>query len=170
MKMLLHLRQGDTMDQRDILRRLAELQYKRNDIAFERGSFRVRGDVNCHLSTDSEKQAIRVELFDAEIEKISYFDPLTGEVDKSVARATIVSKTHYVTPRERILNAVENIKDELELRREQLKEANKLLEEQRISQRTQFDIEMMLELGFVRRLKITHGICLGEPLLSHRPR
>ena len=167
MKMLLHLRQGDTMDQRDILRRLAELQYKRNDIAFERGSFRVRGDVIDIFPADSEKQAIRVELFDAEIEKISYFDPLTGEVDKSVARATVFPKTHYVTPRERILNAVENIKDELELRREQLKEANKLLEEQRISQRTQFDIEMMLELGFCSGIenysRYLSGRAPGEP-------
>ena len=167
MKMLLHLRQGDTMDQRDILRRLAELQYKRNDIAFERGSFRVRGDVIDIFPADSEKQAIRVELFDAEIEKISYFDPLTGEVDKSVARATVFPKTHYVTPRERILNAVENIKDELELRREQLKDANKLLEEQRISQRTQFDIEMMLELGFCSGIenysRYLSGRAPGEP-------
>lgn len=167
MKMLLHLRQGDTMDQRDILRRLAELQYKRNDIAFERGSFRVRGDVIDIFPADSEKQAIRVELFDAEIEKISYFDPLTGEVDKSVARATVFPKTHYVTPRERILNAVENIKEELELRREQLKDANKLLEEQRISQRTQFDIEMMLELGFCSGIenysRYLSGRAPGEP-------
>ena len=167
MKMLLHLRQGDTMDQRDILRRLAELQYKRNDIAFERGSFRVRGDVIDIFPADSEKQAIRVELFDAEIEKISYFDPLTGEVDKSVARATVFPKTHYVTPRDRILNAVENIKDELELRREQLKDANKLLEEQRISQRTQFDIEMMLELGFCSGIenysRYLSGRAPGEP-------
>ncbi len=167
MKMLLHLRQGDTMDQRDILRRLAELQYKRNDIAFERGSFRVRGDVIDIFPADSEKQAIRVELFDAEIEKISYFDPLTGEVEKSVARATVFPKTHYVTPRERILNAVENIKDELEQRRIQLKEANKLLEEQRISQRTQFDIEMMLELGFCSGIenysRYLSGRAPGEP-------
>ncbi len=167
MKMLLHLRQGDTMDQRDILRRLAELQYKRNDIAFERGAFRVRGDVIDIFPADSEKQAIRVELFDAEIEKISYFDPLTGEVEKSVARATVFPKTHYVTPRERILNAVENIKDELEQRRIQLKEANKLLEEQRISQRTQFDIEMMLELGFCSGIenysRYLSGRAPGEP-------
>ncbi|UTP71798.1 excinuclease ABC subunit UvrB [Alteromonas sp. LMIT006] len=167
MKMLLHLRQGDTMDQRDILRRLAELQYKRNDIAFERGAFRVRGDVIDIFPADSEKQAIRVELFDAEIEKISYFDPLTGEVEKSVARATVFPKTHYVTPRERILNAVENIKDELEQRRTQLKEANKLLEEQRISQRTQFDIEMMLELGFCSGIenysRYLSGRAPGEP-------
>ena len=148
MKMLLHLRQGDTMDQRDILRRLAELQYKRNDLAFERGTFRVRGDVIDIFPADSEKQAVRVELFDDEIEKISLFDPLTGAVDKSVVRATVFPKTHYVTPREKILNAIEQIKIELKSRKAQLIESNKLVEEQRISQRTQFDIEMMMELGY----------------------
>ncbi|MCP3428663.1 excinuclease ABC subunit UvrB [Opacimonas viscosa] len=148
MKMLLHLRQGDTMDQRDILRRLAELQYKRNDLAFERGSFRVRGDVIDIFPADSEKQAVRVELFDEEIEQISLFDPLTGAVDKVVARTTVFPKTHYVTPREKIIAAVDNIKAELAERKAQLLEMNKLIEEQRISQRTQFDIEMMMELGY----------------------
>ena len=107
------------MNQRDILRRLAELQYKRNDLAFERGTFRVRGDVIDIFPADSEKQAIRVELFDEEIEKISFFDPLTGAVEKNVdGRATVFPKTHYVTPREKILNAVDNIKVELASRRE----------------------------------------------------
>lgn len=148
MKMLLHLRQGDLMDQRDILRRLAELQYTRNDVNFERGTFRARGDVIDIFPADSDRQAIRVELFDEEIERISLFDPLTGSVDKTVARATVFPKTHYVTPREKILEAIDHIKDELKLRREQLKDANKLIEEQRVTQRTQFDIEMMLELGY----------------------
>jgi len=148
MKMLLHLRQGDTMDQRDILRRLAELQYKRNDIAFERGSFRVRGDVIDIYPADSDKHAVRVELFDQEIDKISIFDPLTGAVEKQVIRTTVFPKTHYVTPREKIVNAVEFVKAELKERQAQLKQNHKLLEEQRISQRTQFDIEMMLELGY----------------------
>jgi excinuclease ABC subunit B len=148
MKMLLHLRQGDTMDQRDILRRLAELQYKRNDIAFERGSFRVRGDVIDIYPADSDKHAVRVELFDQEIDKISIFDPLTGAVEKQVIRTTVFPKTHYVTPREKIVNAVEFVKAELKERQAQLKQNQKLLEEQRISQRTQFDIEMMLELGY----------------------
>lgn len=148
MKMLLHLRQGDTMDQRDILRRLAELQYKRNDLAFERGSFRVRGDVIDIFPADSEKQAVRVELFDEEIEQISLFDPLTGAVDKVVARTTVFPKTHYVTPREKIIAAVDKIKEELVERKAQLLDLNKLIEEQRISQRTQFDIEMMMELGY----------------------
>jgi excinuclease ABC subunit B len=111
MKMLLHLRQGDIMDQRDILRRLAELQYKRNDIAFERGSFRVRGDVIDIFPADSEKQAVRVELFDEEIESISLFDPLTGAVEKKVVRTTVFPKTHYVTPREKIVAAIDRIKE-----------------------------------------------------------
>ena len=176
MKMLLHLRQGDTMDQRDILRRLAELQYKRNDLAFERGTFRVRGDVIDIFPADSEKQAVRVELFDDEIDKISLFDPLTGAVDKSVIRATVFPKTHYVTPREKILNAIEHIKDELGDRKKQLQKANKLIEEQRISQRTQFDIEMMMELGYCSGIenysRYLSGRAPGEPpptLLDYFP-
>jgi len=176
MKMLLHLRQGDTMDQRDILRRLAELQYKRNDLAFERGTFRVRGDVIDIFPADSEKQAVRVELFDDEIDKISLFDPLTGAVDKSVIRATVFPKTHYVTPREKILNAIEHIKEELGERKKQLQEANKLIEEQRISQRTQFDIEMMMELGYCSGIenysRYLSGRAPGEPpptLLDYFP-
>lgn len=176
MKMLLHLRQGDTMDQRDILRRLAELQYKRNDLAFERGTFRVRGDVIDIFPADSEKQAVRVELFDDEIDKISLFDPLTGAVEKSVVRATVFPKTHYVTPREKILNAIERIKEELKDRKAQLQESNKLLEEQRISQRTQFDIEMMMELGYCSGIenysRYLSGRAPGEPpptLLDYFP-
>jgi excinuclease ABC subunit B len=167
MKMLLHFRQGDTMDQRDILRRLAELQYKRNDIAFERGTFRVRGDVIDIFPADSEKQAVRVELFDEEIDQISLFDPLTGAVDKKVTRATVFPKTHYVTPREKIVEAIERIKTELSSRKEQLTGANKLIEEQRISQRTQFDIEMMLELGYCSGIenysRYLSGRAPGEP-------
>lgn len=176
MKMLLHLRQGDTMDPRDILRRLAELQYKRNDLAFERGTFRVRGDVIDIFPADSEKQAVRVELFDDEIDKISLFDPLTGAVDKSVIRATVFPKTHYVTPREKILNAIEHIKEELVERKKQLQESNKLIEEQRISQRTQFDIEMMMELGYCSGIenysRYLSGRAPGEPpptLLDYFP-
>jgi len=174
--MLLHLRQGDTMDQRDILRRLAELQYKRNDLAFERGTFRVRGDVIDIFPADSEKQAVRVELFDDEIDKISLFDPLTGAVDKSVVRATVFPKTHYVTPREKILDAIEHIKGELKSRKAQLLEINKLIEEQRISQRTQFDIEMMMELGYCSGIenysRYLSGRAPGEPpptLLDYFP-
>ena len=167
MKMLLHVRQGDLMDQRDILRRLAELQYTRNDIAFERGTFRVRGDVIDIFPADSEREAVRVELFDAEIERISLFDPLTGAIDKTVARTTIFPKTHYVTPREKILSAIDSIKEELVDRRAQLKSVNKLIEEQRVTQRTQFDIEMMLELGYCSGIenysRYLSGRAPGEP-------
>ena len=176
MKMLLHLRQGDTMDQRDILRRLAELQYKRNDLAFERGTFRVRGDVIDIFPADSEKQAVRVELFDEEIDAISYFDPLTGAIEKKVVRATVFPKTHYVTPREKIVAAVDHIKDELAERKQQLLNVNKLIEEQRISQRTQYDIEMMLELGYCSGIenysRYLSGRAPGEPpptLLDYFP-
>lgn len=176
MKMLLHLRQGDIMDQRDILRRLAELQYKRNDISFERGTFRVRGDVIDIFPADSEKQAVRVQLFDEEIERISLFDPLTGAIDKHVIRTTVFPKTHYVTPREKILAAIDRIKDELKERQAVLKDNHKLIEEQRISQRTQFDIEMMLELGYCSGIenysRYLSGRTPGEPpptLLDYFP-
>jgi excinuclease ABC subunit B len=148
MKMLVHFRVGDVMDQRDILRRLAEIQYKRNDMAFERGTFRVRGDVIDVFPADSERHGIRVELFDQEIERISIFDPLTGAVEKTVTRVTVFPKTHYVTPREKILGAITHIKAELKERKAQLLSVNKLVEEQRISQRCQFDMEMMQELGY----------------------
>lgn len=149
MKMMLHLRRGDIIDQRDILRRLAQLQYKRNDAAFERATYRVRGEVIDIFPAESEAMAVRVELFDNEIDRISYFEPLTGKVtDADVARTTIYPKTHYVTPREVLLDAIEHIKEELKGRREFLIKQNKLIEEQRIAQRTQFDIEMMLELGY----------------------
>jgi excinuclease ABC subunit B len=148
MKMLVHFRQGDIMNQRDILRRLVEIQYSRNDVAFDRGTFRVRGDVIDIFPADSERHGIRVELFDEEVERISIFDPLTGAIDKTVTRATVFPKTHYVTPREKIIDAIEHIKVELKERREQLKSVSKLVEEQRVSQRCQFDIEMMQELGY----------------------
>ncbi|HCH02982.1 MAG TPA: excinuclease ABC subunit B [Vibrio sp.] len=149
LKMMLHIRRGDILEQRDIIRRLAELQYSRNDMVFERGNFRVRGEVIDVFPADSEHDAIRLEMFDEEVECISVFDPLTGAIkQRDIARATIYPKTHYVTPRERILEAIENIKDELVERQKVLRENNKLLEDQRITQRTQFDIEMMNELGF----------------------
>jgi excinuclease ABC subunit B len=149
LKMMLHVRRGDMLNQRDILRRLAELQYTRNDVSFERGHFRVRGEVIDVFPAESEHDAIRIELFDDEVECISVFDPLTGAIlEKDLPRCTIYPKTHYVTPREKILEAIEKIKDELVVRRKQLMDNNKLVEEQRISQRTQFDIEMMNELGF----------------------
>ncbi|QDF66950.1 excinuclease ABC subunit UvrB [Shewanella sp. SNU WT4] len=148
LKMLLHLRQGDTMGQRDILKRLTDLQYKRNDMAFDRGTFRVRGEVIDIFPADAENHGVRVELFDDEIERISEFDPLTGQVNRRLARTTIYPKSHYVTPRETILAATELIKVELVERKKQLLENHKLIEEQRISERVQYDIEMMVELGY----------------------
>ncbi|MDN3651205.1 excinuclease ABC subunit UvrB [Thalassotalea ponticola] len=148
LKMMLHLRQGDIINQRDILRRLAELQYTRNDVAFQRATYRVRGDVIDIFPAESDRLALRVELFDEEVERISQFDPLTGEVEAVLPRVTVYPKTHYATPRERILKAVEEIKIELKERAQQLKDNNRLIEEQRIVQRTQFDIEMMTELGY----------------------
>lgn len=148
LSMMLHLRTGDILHQRDMLRRLAELQYVRNDAAFQRGTFRVRGEVIDIFPAESDDEAVRVELFDDEIERISIFDPLTGSVSGTVARFTIYPKTHYVTPREKLLEAIEHIKVELVERKAQLLSVNKLIEEQRISQRTQFDIEMMQELGY----------------------
>ena len=168
LKMMLHVRRGDFLDQRDILRRLAELQYTRNDMAFERGTFRVRGEVIDIFPAESEKEAIRLELFDDEVECISSFDPLTGSIThRDMPRTTIYPKTHYVTPREKILDAIEGIKKELVLRKEQLLGNNKLVEEQRISQRTQFDIEMMNELGFCSGIenysRYLSGRAEGEP-------
>ncbi len=148
MKMLLHLRVGDMVDHKQVLLRLAEMQYTRNDVDFQRGCYRVRGDVIDIFPADSDKFALRVELFDEEIEQITMFDPLTGALEKKLARATVFPKTHYVTPRGKILAAIEQIKEELRERKAQLKDLNKLVEEQRISQRTLFDIEMMQELGY----------------------
>ena len=148
MQMMLHLQVGDIIDQRIILSRLAELQYTRNDQAFQRSTFRVRGEVIDIFPAESDEVALRVELFDEEIENLSLFDPLTGHSLGRVPRYTIYPKTHYVTPRERILEAIEQIKEELVERREYFIKENKLLEEQRITQRTQFDIEMMNELGY----------------------
>ncbi|GLO61421.1 UvrABC system protein B [Vibrio sp. MACH09] len=149
LKMMLHICRGDIVDQRDIVRRLAELQYSRNDVAFERGQFRVRGEVIDIFPAESDQEAVRIELFDDELECISLFDPLTGAItQRDIPRYTVYPKTHYVTPRERILESIEHIKEELKSRQAYLLDNNKLLEEQRISQRTQFDIEMMNELGF----------------------
>ncbi|MFO7993178.1 MAG: excinuclease ABC subunit UvrB [Marinobacter sp.] len=148
LKMMLHLDRGDQIDQRHILRRLAELQYTRNDVEFHRANYRVRGDVIDVFPAESEKEAIRIELFDDEVENLSYFDPLTGEVLRRVPRVTIYPKSHYVTPRQTVLDAVEHIKIELEQRLQQLRDNNRLVEAQRLEERTRYDIEMMLELGY----------------------
>ncbi|WP_323752885.1 excinuclease ABC subunit UvrB [Marinobacter sp.] len=148
MKMMLHLDRGDPVEQRDILRRLAELQYTRNDVEFHRANYRVRGDVIDVFPAESEREAIRIELFDDEVEQLSYFDPLTGEVLRRVPRVTIYPKSHYVTPRQKVLDAVENIKVELDERLKQLRDNHRLVEAQRLEERTRYDIEMMLELGY----------------------
>ncbi|WP_440863879.1 excinuclease ABC subunit UvrB [Symbiopectobacterium purcellii] len=148
LKMMLHLTAGMIIDQRSILRRLTELQYSRNDQAFTRGTFRVRGEVIDIFPAESDEIALRVELFDEEVERLTLFDPLTGQQLQTVPRYTIYPKTHYVTPRERILQAMEDIKVDLAERRKIFLENNKLLEEQRLTQRTQFDLEMMNELGY----------------------
>ena len=146
--MVLHLDRGDRIDQRTILRRLAELQYKRNELDLSQGTYRVRGDVIDIFPAESERDAVRIELFDDEIESLSYFDPLTGEVVRRVPRLTIFPKTHYVTPREKLLEACEDIKVELKDRLKFLRENDKLLEAQRLEQRTLFDLEMIKELGY----------------------
>jgi len=146
--MVLHLVRGDRIDQRTILRRLAELQYQRNELDLSQGKYRVRGDVIDVFPAESERDAVRIELFDDEVESLSYFDPLTGEVSVRVPRLTIFPKTHYVTPREKLLAACELIKAELKDRLEYLRSNEKLLEAQRLEQRTLFDLEMIRELGY----------------------
>ncbi|OTQ70141.1 excinuclease ABC subunit B [Gilliamella apis] len=148
MSMILHLARGTITDQRSILTRLAELQYTRNEIGFSRGTFRVRGDVIDIFPADSDELAVRVELFDDEVERIVMFDPLTGNAINEVPRITIYPKTHYVTPRNIMDNAIAEIKQELQERQKVLLDNNRLLEEQRLTQRTLFDIEMMTELGY----------------------
>ena len=148
LQMVLHLDRGDRVDQRYILMRLAELQYTRNDMAFERGTYRVRGDVIDVFPAESEREGVRIELFDEEIENLSTFDPLTGQVSNRVPRYTVFPKTHYVTPREKILSVLDDINDELKERLALLKKNNKLVEAQRLEQRTRFDLEMIKELGY----------------------
>ncbi len=148
LKMVLHLVRGDKVDQRTLLRRLAELQYTRNELDLARATYRVRGEVIDIFPAESDGEAVRVELFDDEIESLAWFDPLTGEVLRKVPRVTIYPKTHYATPREVILGAIDRIKVELKERLEQLHSTNKLVEAQRLEQRTLFDLEMMQELGY----------------------
>ncbi len=165
--MVLHLVRGDTVDQRLILRRLAELQYSRNEAELRRGTYRVRGEIIDVYPAESERDAVRIELFDDDIESLSYFDPLTGEVMRRVPRLTIYPKSHYVTPRQTVVDAVEQIKQELEERLAFLRAHDKLLEAQRLEQRTRFDIEMMYELGFCKGIenysRFLSGRAAGEP-------
>ncbi len=165
--MVLHLSKNERVNQRDILRRLAEMQYTRNEIELSQGCYRVRGEVIDIFPAESEREAIRLELFDDEVDRISYFDPLTGVVNRSVPRATIYPKTHYVTPRNKLLSAIDYIKIELKQRLSELRDNNKLLEAQRLEQRTLFDIEMIRELGYCQGIenysRYLSGRNKGEP-------
>ena len=167
LSMVLHLDRGDQINQRTLLRRLADLQYKRNDVELQRGTFRVRGEVIDIYPSESDREAVRVELFDDEIDTLSYFDPLTGEVSRRVPRLTIYPSSHYVTPRQTILDSIELIKEELKERLAQLHEVNKLVEAQRIEQRVKMDIEMMIELGYCNGIenysRYLSGRAPGEP-------
>ena len=167
LNMVLHLDRGDRIEQRQVLRRLAELQYTRNDVELQRGTYRVRGEVIDVYPAESDRDAVRVELFDDEIENLSYFDPLTGEVLKQVPRLTIYPKTHYVTSRDTVVGAIDQIKAELKLRLDELRNANKLVEAQRLEERTRFDIEMMQEMGYCSGIenysRYLSGRQAGEP-------
>lgn len=148
LSMVMHLSRGDRIDQRQILRRLADMQYTRNDLELTQGTYRVRGDVVDIFPAESERDAVRVELFDDEIESLSFFDPLTGEVLRKVPRLTVFPSSHYVTPKDRLIKATEQIREELRERLKVLREAGKLLEAQRLEQRTMFDMEMINEVGY----------------------
>ncbi|MBS7824426.1 excinuclease ABC subunit UvrB [Wohlfahrtiimonas chitiniclastica] len=153
MKMILHLSVGEVIDQRSILKRLAELQYTRNDTVLERGHFRVRGDVIDVFPAESERYAVRIELFDDEVERLSFFDPLTGHIERTVPRLTVYPSSHYVTPRETLLGAIDGIKAELVQQLEHLRAQDKLVEAQRLEQRTRFDLEMIVELGYCQGIE-----------------
>ncbi|MHC4956701.1 MAG: excinuclease ABC subunit UvrB [Planctomycetota bacterium] len=165
--MVLHLRRGDIIDQRQILRRLAEIQYTRNEVELHRATYRVRGEVIDVFPAESDQEAVRIELFDDEVEKLSYFDPLTGEVLRDVPRLTVYPKSHYVTPRQRVLDAVEEIQEELRECLVRLRELGKLVEAQRLEQRTRFDLEMMREIGHCKGIenysRFLSGRAPGQP-------
>jgi excinuclease ABC subunit B len=153
LSMVMHLDRGDKIDHRALLRRLAELQYTRNDLDLHRTTYRVRGDVIDVYPADSEKDAVRIELFEDEIENLSYFDPLTGEITRRVPRLTIYPKSHYVTSRDKVVGAIDHIKVELKDRLLQLNSLNKLVEAQRLEQRTLYDLELMNELGYCQGIE-----------------
>ena len=167
LKMVLHVDRGDRLDQRELLRRLTGLQYTRNDMDFARATFRVRGDVIDIFPAESDLEAVRIELFDDEVESLSAFDPLTGEVIRKLPRFTFYPKSHYVTPRETLLDAIEKIKDELRERLDYLRSQSKLVEAQRLEQRTRFDLEMIMELGYCNGIenysRYLSGRDAGEP-------
>ena len=167
LNMILHLDRGDAIDQRSILRRLSAMQYTRNDIDFRRATFRVRGDVIDIYPADSERDALRIELFGDEIERLLWIDPLTGEVIQETPRATIYPKTHYVTPKETVLGCLKAVREELKERLIFLKDNNKLVEAQRLQERTTYDLEMMQELGYCQGIenysRYLSGRGIGEP-------
>ncbi|MDB4243173.1 excinuclease ABC subunit UvrB [Gammaproteobacteria bacterium] len=167
LNMILHLNRGDAIDQRSILRRLSAMQYTRNDIDFRRATFRVRGDVIDIHPADSERDALRIELFGDEIERLLWIDPLTGEVIQETPRATIYPKTHYVTPKETVLGCLKAVREELKDRLIYLKDNNKLVEAQRLQERTTYDLEMMQELGYCQGIenysRYLSGRGIGEP-------
>ncbi len=177
LKMILQLRLGDVISQRDILERLTSMQYTRNDVELWRGCFRVRGDVIDVFPAEAEEYAIRIELFDDEVDSLAWFDPLTGEVLSRPTRITVYPKSHYVTPRERVLETIDKIKGELVVRLQELRDANKLVEAQRLEERTRLDIEMMMELGYCSGIenysRYLSGRGPGEPpptLLDYLPK
>ncbi len=177
LSMMLHVTVGTQIDQRNVLRRLAELQYTRNDMAFQRGTYRVRGDVIDIYPADSDKQAVRIQLFDDEVDRIDAFDPLTGEILQKLNRVSIYPKTHYATPRQRVLDTIDAAKEELQDRLRFFEKENKLVEAQRLEQRVQYDIEMMLELGYCSGVenysRYLSGRAAGEPpptLLDYLPK
>jgi excinuclease ABC subunit B len=177
LEMILHLKRGDPMDQRRMLRRLADMQYTRNELDLTQGTYRVRGDVIDIFPAESEREAIRVELFDDTIESLSVFDPLTGEIERKVPRFTVYPGTHYVTPKERLLGAIDHIRADLRERLEELRGAGKLLEAQRLEQRTMYDMEMMQEVGYCSGIenysRYLSGRAPGEPppcLFDYLPR
>jgi excinuclease ABC subunit B len=174
--MVLHLDEGDQMGQRDLVKRLTDLQYRRNDMSLERGTYRVRGETIDVFPAEQDEEAVRIELFDDEIERLSFFDPLTGTVNRKVPRLTIYPKTHYVTPRERIVGAMDSIKSEMQERVKYFQSVGKLIEAQRIEQRTLFDLEMINEIGFCSGIenysRYLSGRAPGEPppcLLDYLP-
>ena len=167
LSMVLHLSRGDRIDQRQLLRRLADMQYTRNDMELTQGTYRVRGDVIDIFPAESEREALRVELFDDEVDSLVLFDPLTGEIRRKVPRFTVFPSSHYVTPRDRLVSAVDEIRDELHGRLIELRNAGKLVEAQRLEQRTRFDIEMMREVGYCNGIenysRYLSGRSPGEP-------
>ena len=167
LQMVIHLDRGDSIDQRNLLKRLTDLQYTRNDMELRRATYRVRGDVIDIYPAESERDAIRIELFDEKIEKLSYFDPLTGSAIREVPRLTVFPKSHYVTPRDRLLGALDHIKAELKERLDQLHKNNKLVDAPRLEQRTKYDLEMIQELGYCSGIenysRYLSGREAGEP-------